>query len=142
MEPVGDPGCAVRARPVCGSMGRVGPGRECAEAAVRELVGSHEGITLGLGAACARVVCRARLCWPWLAMEGPCEASGERESDGIIQCLFLGLEGMILLATHDVRVWLYVKLTSYPLSHDPRGAIGWGLSHCARLSFSTEMLKE
>ena len=65
---------------------------------------SHEGIPLGLGAACARVVCRARLCWPWLAMEGPCEASGERESDGIIQCLFLGLEGMILLATHDVRV--------------------------------------
>ena len=56
VEPVGDPGCAVRARPVCGSMGRVGPGRECAEAAVRELVGSHEGITLGLGAACARVM--------------------------------------------------------------------------------------
>ena len=32
---------------------------------------------------------------------------------------------MILMATHDVRVWLYVKLTSSPLSHDPMGSVGW-----------------
>ena len=32
---------------------------------------------------------------------------------------------MILMATHDVCVWLYVKLTPYPLSHDLMGSIGW-----------------
>ena len=32
---------------------------------------------------------------------------------------------MILMATHDVRVWLYVKLTPSPLSHDPMGSVGW-----------------
>ena len=26
---------------------------------------------------------------------------------------------------NDARVWLYVKLTPYPLSHGPRGPIGW-----------------
>ena len=31
----------------------------------------------------------------------------------------------ILMATHDVCVWLYVKLTPYPLSHDLMGSIGW-----------------
>ena len=31
----------------------------------------------------------------------------------------------ILMATHDVCVWLYVKLTPYPPSHGPRGSIGW-----------------
>ena len=72
VEPVGDPGCAVRARPVCGSMGRVGPGRECAEAAVRELVGSHEGVNWCLGALCARAPCCTRPTWPWLAMPRLC----------------------------------------------------------------------
>ena len=32
---------------------------------------------------------------------------------------------MILVATHDVRVWLYVKLTLRPLSHDPGASTGW-----------------
>ena len=44
---------------------------------------------------------------------------------------------MILMATHDVRAWLYVKLTSYPLSHDPRGSIGCvGHSETGPLDFT------
>ena len=31
---------------------------------------------------------------------------------------------MILMVTNVVRVWLYVKLTPYPLSHGPRGTVG------------------
>ena len=60
--------------------------------------------------------------WP---REGLAEASGERASDSIIQCFFLGLFGMILSRTNDARVWLYVKLTSYTVWHDPRGSKGW-----------------
>jgi hypothetical protein len=30
----------------------------------------------------------------------------------------------LLMVTHVVRVWLYVKLTAYPLSHGPKGSIG------------------
>ena len=36
-----------------------------------------------------------------------------------------GLKWMIVSATNDVRVWLYVNLTPYPLNHGPRGSIGW-----------------
>ena len=119
-------------------MGRVVPGGQCAEAALREVVGSREGIILGLGAACARISCCTRLCWPWLAMERPCEASGERDSYGIIQLwILLGPKHMILMAIHVVRVCLYVKLTSYPLSHDSRGSIGWvGHSEIGPLNFA------
>ena len=38
---------------------------------------------------------------------------------------------------HDVRAWLYVKLTSYPLSHDPRDSIGCvGHSETGPLDFT------
>ena len=40
-------------------------------------------------------------------------------------------------STHVVRVWLYVKLTPYPLSHGPRGSIGWvGHGEAGPLDFS------
>ena len=41
------------------------------------------------------------------------------------------------MAIHVVRVCLYVKLTSYPLSHDSRGSIGWvGHSEIGPLNFA------
>ena len=44
---------------------------------------------------------------------------------------------MILMVTHVVRVWLYVKLTPYPLSHGPRGSVGWvGHGEAGPLDFS------
>jgi hypothetical protein len=50
---------------------------------------------------------------------------------------FLGSVRMILMATHDVRAWLYVKLTSYPLSHDPRDSVGCvGHSETGPLDFT------
>ena len=125
VEPCGGHGYAVHARPVCAWSARVDGGVGCAKAAVGEVVGSHEGVPLGVGALCARVSCCARLPWPWLAARRSCKASGERASDSIIQCFFLGLFGMILSRTNDARVWLYVKLTSFPLWHGLRGSMGW-----------------
>ena len=64
--------------------------------------------------------------WPW---EGLGERQGRGVAIGIIQCLLLGrnriMNRMILIATYHACVWLCVKLTSYPLSHDPRGSVGW-----------------
>jgi hypothetical protein len=91
---------------------------------VGEAVGSREGVHWCLGALCDGGPRCTRPTWPWLAMQRPCGASGERDSDSIILWLFLGSKRMILMVTHVVRVWLYVKLTPYPLSHGPRGSIG------------------
>ena len=96
-EPLRDYASAVRGRSVCVSVGRVVPGLDSVQRPLlREVVGSREGIILGLGAACARISCCTRLCWPWLAMERPCEASGERDSYGIILWILLGPKHMIL----------------------------------------------
>ena len=41
------------------------------------------------------------------------------------------------MATRHVRVWLYVKLTPYPLTHDPGDSIGWvGHSKIGPLNFT------
>jgi hypothetical protein len=102
-----------------------GSGRRRAEAAVGEFVGSREGVHWCLGALCDRYPRCTRPPWPWLAMQRPCGESGERDSDTIIQCEKPRLKQMILMATNVVRVCLYVRLTPYPLSHGPRGPIGW-----------------
>ena len=81
VEPWSSHGYAVHARPVCVWSARVDGGVGCAEAAVGEVVGSHEGVTLGLGALHAHVPCYTRLSWPWLAVGRPWGASGERGSD-------------------------------------------------------------
>ena len=60
--------CRARAPCVC-CMGRVD---RSAEAAVGEVVGSHESVPLGLGALYARDPCCTRPSWPRLAMARPC----------------------------------------------------------------------
>ena len=71
----------------------------------------------------------------------PCHGLAERQESvtAIVSSsdLLLCLKWMILMATHDVRAWLYVKLTSYPLSHDSRGTIGCvGHSETGPLDFT------
>ena len=135
---VGDHGCAVRARPVCVSVGRVSGRVESVQRPLFMRLWAAISVSPRAQVRCMLVFHAIRAYpgrgWPW---EGLGERQGRGVAIGIIQCFLPGLKWMILMATHDARTWLYVKLTSYPLSNDPRGSIGCvGNSETGPLDFT------
>ena len=63
------------------------------------------------------------------AFDWPCRGVAERQESGTAIVSFgerkPGSKMDDTYGDNDVRVWLYVSLTPYPLSYGPRGPIGW-----------------
>ena len=56
----------------------------------------------------------------------PCRGFSERHKSGeAIVSFGDGYLDQKAKSDNDARVWLYLKLRPYPLSHSPRGSIGW-----------------
>ena len=126
VEPFGDHGCAVRARPVCVSVGGVSGRIESVQrplfmrlwAATRASPRAQVRCVLGFHA----VQAYPGRGWP---REGLAKHQESVTAIVSSQCSLLGSMRTILMVICHARVWLCVRLTPYPLSYDPMGSIGW-----------------